>query len=189
VRGDGVSDRLGGRGGRLGDRLGDRGEQLSDRLGDRGEQTTVLEEVRDLAEAITRRRSLELYDVEVGGRPGQTVVRVFVEREGGVDLDTVSEVSEELSRGLDLKDPIPGRYTLEVSTPGVERRLRRPEHFASAVGQRVVVKTEEVLFGDSHRLEGEIASVGEDSLVLAVGSEQLEVPFSEVRSARTVFEW
>jgi ribosome maturation factor RimP len=165
-----------------------RGDNMSDRLGDR-ERAGVLEEVRDLAEAVARRRSLSLYDVEVGGRPGQRVVRVFVESEGGIDLDTVSEVSEELSRGLDLKDPIAGRYTLEVSTPGVERRLRTPEHFASAIGERVVVKTTEVLVGDSHRLEGEIASVHDDSFDLEVGDEHVGVPFTRVKSARTVFEW
>ena len=102
----------------------------------------ALEEVRDLAEAVARRRSLLLWDVEMGGQPGRAVVRVFVDSEkGGVDLDTVAEVSEEISRGLDLKDPIGGRYTLEVSSPGLERPLRRPEHFQRFVGTTVAVRT------------------------------------------------
>lgn len=149
----------------------------------------AFEEVRDLAEAVVRRRSLTLWDVEVGGRPGRTVVRIYVEADGGVDLDTVAEVSEEISRGLDLRDPIPGRYTLEVSSPGLERSLRRPEHFASSVGGRVVVKTTERLFGDSHRVDGEIVEATESSVRLAVNGDVVEVPYGSIRSARTVFEW
>ena len=89
----------------------------------------ALEEVRDLAEAVARRHSVTLWDVEVGGRPGRMIVRIFVDKEGGVDLDEVALVSEEISRGLDLRDPIPGRYTLEVSSPGLERSLRSAQHF------------------------------------------------------------
>ena len=113
---------------------------------------SALEEVRDLAQAVARRRQLRLWDVEVGGRPGRTIVRVFVDADDGVDLDTVAEVSEEISRGLDLRDPIAGRYTLEVSSPGLERKLRSPEHFALSVGRKVVVKTKTPLVDDSHRV-------------------------------------
>src|SRR5918999_3751532 len=113
---------------------------------------SALQEVKDLAEAVTRHRGLRLWDVEMGGRPGNSVVRVFVDSDDGVDLDTIAEVSEEISRGLDLRDPIPARYTLEVSSPGLERALRRPQHFAACVGRKVVLKTKERLAGDSHRL-------------------------------------
>ena len=106
----------------------------------------TLDEVRDLAEAVTRRRRLRLWDVEMGGQPGRSVVRVYVDSDDGVDLDTVAEVSEELSRALDLRDPIAGRYILEVSSPGLERTLRNPEHFALSVGKKVMVKTREVQY-------------------------------------------
>ncbi len=150
----------------------------------------ALEEVRDLAEAVTQRRSLLLWDVEVGGQPGRAVVRVYVDSEKGrVDLDTVAEISEEISRGLDLKDPIAGRYTLEVSSPGLERSLRSPTHFRLSVGQKVVVKTKERMFGDTHRLEGVISSAGGDSVKLELDQAVVEVPFDEIKSARTVFEW
>ena len=151
----------------------------------------ALEEVRDLAEAVTRRRSLRLWDVEMGGQPGRSVVRVFVDAEDGVDLDTVAEVSEEISRGLDLRDPIAGRYTLEVSSPGLERTLRLPQHFEASVGKTVIVKTREPL-GDSHRVEGRIVGTGDGKLRLVVdeaAGEEISVPFDQIRSARTVFEW
>jgi ribosome maturation factor RimP len=150
----------------------------------------VLEEVADLAEAVARRRSLRLWDVQMGGRPGSTVVRVFVDSEkGGVDLDTVADVSEELSRGLDLKDPIPGRYTLEVSSPGLERTLKTPEHFRLSVGKSVVVKTFEPLEGGSHRIDGVIDSAGETAAKVRTEDGVLELPYRNIRSARTVFEW
>jgi ribosome maturation factor RimP len=149
----------------------------------------ALEEVRDLAESVTRRRSLRLWDVELGGQPGRMILRVFVEGDGGIDLDTVADVSEELSRALDLHDPIAGRYTLEVSSPGLERTLRTPEHFSSAVGRKAVVKTSERLVGDSHRVEGVIAAANEGEVRLETEGGNVELPYDVIRSARTVFEW
>ena len=149
----------------------------------------TLDEVRDLAEAVAERRRLRLWDVEMAGQPGRSIVRVLVDAEGGIDLDTVAEVSEEISRGLDLKDPIDGRYTLEVSSPGVERALKVPEHFQVSVGQRVVLKTKERLFADSHRIEGEITDAGSDAVTMKVDDTPVEVPYGAIKSARTVFEW
>jgi ribosome maturation factor RimP len=150
------------------------------------------DEVRDLAEAVARRRGLCLWDVEFAGGRGRTVVRVFVDDDGGVDLDTVADVSEEISRGLDLRDPIPGRYSLEVSSPGLERSLRSPQHFASSVGRKVILKTKERLGGDSHRLDGVIVGADDEAVRVSVGSEEqrvVTVAYDVIRSARTVFEW
>lgn len=149
----------------------------------------ALEEVRDLAEAVARRRNLTLWDIELAGRPGRQLLRVFVEGPDGVDLDMIAEVSEEISRGLDLRDPLPGRYTLEVSSPGLERTLKRPEHFAASVGRSVVFKTTEVLVGDSHRIEGVISGADAQTVRVALGDEEVAVPLDKIKSARTVFEW
>ena len=153
---------------------------------------SALDEVRDLAEAVARRRSLRLWDVEFGGRPGSSVVRVFVHGgEGdGVDLDTVAKVSEEISRALDLKDPIPGRYTLEVSSPGLERSLRSPEHYQRSMGDKAVIKTTEIVVGNSHRIEGTIREAEPEHVVLELEDElTVEVPYERIKSAKTVFEW
>lgn len=149
----------------------------------------ALEEVKDLAEAVTRRRSLRLWDVEMGGQPGRAIVRVLVDADGGIDLDTVAEVSEEISRGLDLKDPIGGRYTLEVSSPGLERNLKTKEHFSVCTGRRAVVKTKEKLVGDSHRIDGTISEARDDAVVLETEDGEVEVPYGGIKTARTVFEW
>jgi ribosome maturation factor RimP len=155
----------------------------------------ALEEVSDLARAVADRRRLRLWDVELGGSARSSVVRVFVDSDEGVDLDTIAAVSEEISRGLDLRDPIPSRYTLEVSSPGLERALKQPQHFAACVGRRVVVKTRERLAGDSHRLDGVIVGADDDAVRVDLDGgdhddhEVVTVPYDEIRSARTVFEW
>ncbi|MDQ3785236.1 MAG: ribosome maturation factor RimP [Actinomycetota bacterium] len=155
----------------------------------------ALEEVRDLAESVAGRRDLRLWDVELGGGRGNSVVRVYVDAEAGVDLDTVAEVSQELSRGLDLRDPFPGRYVLEVSSPGLERSLKRPEHFSASVGKKVTMKTKRPLNGSSHRIDGLIRSAGPAAVQIELevaggsGEPRVEVPYDQVKTARTVFEW
>lgn len=149
---------------------------------------SAVDEVKSLAAEVARRHSLALWDVQVSGAPGRQLVRVFVDAAGGVDLDTVAAVSEEMSRGLDLRDPIPRRYTLEVSSPGLERSLTAPEHFAACVGRQVVVKTREKLAA-SHRIEGHIAGSSDSGVLLATDAGELDVPLEQIKSARTVFEW
>jgi ribosome maturation factor RimP len=150
---------------------------------------SALEEVRNLAEAVTLRRSLRLWDVEMVGQPGRAVVRVLVDKDGGIDLDTVAEVSEEISRGLDLQDPLSGRYTLEVSSPGLERTLRVPEHFRLTEGQRVMLKTKEKLVPQGHRIDGTIRSATDEGVTIETDAGEVDVPFGQIKTARTVFEW
>lgn len=150
---------------------------------------SVVDEVRDLADSVARRRSLRLWDIEVGGQPGRQIVRVLVDADDGIDLDTVAEVAEEISRALDLKDPIQGRYTLEVSSPGIERTLRTPEHFRLSVGDKVTVKTREVMVGNSHRVDGTIAEATPGEVKLSLDEGEVILPYDAIKSARTVFEW
>ncbi|MGI8941948.1 MAG: ribosome maturation factor RimP [Actinomycetota bacterium] len=149
----------------------------------------VLEEVSDLATSVVRRRSLRLWDVEMGGSKGRRIVRVYVDGDDGVDLDTVAEVADEISRGLDLRDPIEGRYTLEVSSPGLERSLKRPEHFAASVGKQVMVKTKNKIQDEGHRIDGTVVEAGDVAVSLQTANDVVDVPYDEVKSARTVFEW
>ena len=95
----------------------------------------------DLADALApvlEARGLDLVDVEVHGAQ----LTVFVDREGGVGLDELGDATRDVSAALDEIDPMPGRYTLSVSSPGLERRLRTPAHFARAVGETVTVRAD-----------------------------------------------
>jgi len=139
------------------------------------------------AEALVRPviegEGLELVDVTFGREGGRRILRITVDRDGGVDLDTISQLSGKVSRRLDLDGFEPGPYALEVTTPGIERPLRRPQDFRRAVGQRVLVKT-----GDSV-LEGELRAAEEDAIRIAAQEGERRVALDEVAAARTVVDW
>ena len=146
------------------------------------------ERVRDLIEPLVSQRNLELVDVEHGGG----TLRVTVDREGGVDIDTLSTVTRDVSRLLDERDPVPGRYTLEVSSPGLERTLRTPTHFRRALGEKVTVKTVPGTEGD-RRITGVLASADDDGVVVTVegddGPAERRLAYGEIERARTTFDW
>jgi ribosome maturation factor RimP len=138
-------------------------------------------------EPVVRAADLELVDVEL--KSG--VLLVTVDRAGGVDLEALTDANRAVSEVLDQSDPIPDKYTLEVSSPGVERTLRTPAHFIKAVGETVTVKTRPQVPGD-RRLRGELLAADEDGLELAVEGAQegrLRLAYSDIDRARTVFQW
>ncbi|MGO8870556.1 MAG: ribosome maturation factor RimP [Acidimicrobiales bacterium] len=130
---------------------------------------------------------LELVDVEL--RSG--VLLVTVDRPGGVDLEALTDANRAVSAFLDELDPIPGRYTLEVSSPGVERTLRTPAQFMRAVGELLTVKTRPQVPGE-RRLRGELLAADADGLELAVegaADGSMRLAYSDIDRARTVFVW
>ena len=141
---------------------------------------SVSDRVRDVVEAPLASSGLELVDVEHGG----TLLRVTVDRPGGVDLDTISDASRLVSEALDRTDVVPGRYVLEVSSPGVERPLRTPEHFRRFVGTTVAVRTRPGTDGD-RRVEGELEAADDEGVVVA----GRRLAYGDIERARTVFVW
>ena len=131
---------------------------------------------------------LELVDVTFRRETGRKVLRVTIDRPGGLDLDTISEVSEKVSRRLDLERFESGPYALEVSSPGLERSLRGPDEFRRFVGERVRIKTVEPL-GGSKVHEGALVSADAEAIVLASASGELRVPYDGIASARTSPDW
>ena len=145
----------------------------------------IVEQVNRLVEPICADLGVELVDVDHAGG----ILRVTVERDGGVDINTISLITRELSRALDHEDPIPGRYTLEVSSPGLERPLRRPSHFARAVGQQIKVKTKPHVEGD-RRLEGVLAAAGDDGIeLLGDDGTTRALAYDDIERANTIFVW
>ena len=136
--------------------------------------------VRELVEPLLAADGLELVDVQFA----RGALQVFVDRPGGIDLDTISAASTVVSRLLDEHDPVPGGYTLEVSSPGLERALRRPDHFRRFVGTPVAVKTCPDVEGD-RRVTGTLEAADDEGIV--VGGRRLR--YQEIERARTVFEW
>jgi ribosome maturation factor RimP len=135
--------------------------------------------------ALLSAQGLNLYDVELAAG----TLAVTVSREGGVDLEALTRANRAISQWLDENDPIPGRFTLDVSSPGLERRLRTPTHFQSTVGE--VVTLRELRDGETtRRLEGTVVSVDETAVTLDDHEQgRVTVPFARIERARTVFEW
>ncbi len=129
-------------------------------------------------------RGLDLYDVELA--PG--ALRVTVTRDGGVDLETLAEANEALSRWLDTHDPMPGRYTLEVSSPGLERRLRTPAHFRGAVGETVTLRIAPD-DGPAERVAGTLLTADDRGISLDTDGVVRAASYGQVERARTVFTW
>lgn len=143
----------------------------------------VSERVRDLVAPALEDAGLELFDVEMAG----TVLRVIIDREGGVDLDALSEATQRVSALLDRdEDIVPGRYLLEVSSPGIERPLRLPTHFRRAVGSTVAIKLRADAAAEAERrVEGVLEEAAEDAVT--VGGRT--IPYSDIERARTRFVW
>ena len=136
---------------------------------------------------ILQARGLDLVDVELNG----SQLTVFVDREGGINLDELGEATREVSAALDDIGPFPGRYTLSVSSPGLERRLRTPEHFARAVGEKITVRVDGGT-AQVKRVTGTLQSADESGCVLTgpeVPDGEMRIAYDQIERARTVFEW
>ncbi|HZD17511.1 MAG TPA: ribosome maturation factor RimP [Actinomycetota bacterium] len=156
------------------------------RLGRRAGENEM--DVEGLVRPVVEGSGLELWEVTYRKEGGRMVLRVTVDREDGADLDTISQLSERLSRRLDLEDFGPRGYALEVSSPGLERPLRTPRHFARSVGRPVKVKTVEPVAG-SRTHQGALVSADAEAIVVATAGGELRVPYGDIASARTVFDW
>ncbi len=128
---------------------------------------------------------LDLYDLDLV----KGTLNVVVTRPGGVDLEALTKANRVISEWLDLNDPIAGRFTLDVSSPGLERKLRTPAHFASTVGE--VVTLRELREGEpTRRLEGTVVAADETSVTLHDDEHgDVVVPLDAIERARTVFKW
>jgi ribosome maturation factor RimP len=146
-----------------------------------------LQTLHDLLTPVLEQLGLDLYDLDIHGAH----VVVAVDRPSGVDLDVLADATAAVSRVLDEADPIAGRYTLEVTSPGLERRLRTPAHFTAAVGETVSVRTVPGTSGP-RRVTGRLVTAGSDDIVVdevADTDGPVHIAYADIERARTVFVW
>lgn len=142
-----------------------------------------------VVEPYLEAEKLELDDLELVGRGRALTLRVVVDGEGGLDLDRIAEIARGLSRLLDSVPELEGPYQLEVTSPGLERKLTRPSHFAKSVGREVVAKTGSGT-ADPRTIKGILTEAGESGFVITGEADQVEtIPYDQVLSARTIFRW
>ena len=129
---------------------------------------------------------LELDDLELSGRGRGRVLRVTIDGEG-VDIDRLAELSRGLSRLLDDEPSLQDAYRLEVSSPGLERKLRRPSHYRKSIDREVVVKTSVGERKGTHR--GLLTSAGDTSFTIEAETGPMTVAYEDVVSANTLYRW
>jgi ribosome maturation factor RimP len=147
--------------------------------------------VRSVAERVTAGRGFELVDVEVKRQPGGGLVRLYVDRPGGIGLDDLQSVSEEVSAILDVEDPLTSSYTLEVSSPGLDRPLKTEGDYRRFVGRLVKVSSYEPLEGRRH-WTGRLASVEDGVVSLTLereGGVVARIPFGKIAHGRLEVEF
>jgi ribosome maturation factor RimP len=151
----------------------------------------VVDRVTSLVAPIVTDLGLDLYDIEYTGG----IVRIVVDTQPGgptgVSLENIALITRLVSREFDHSDPVPGRYTLEVTSPGLERTLRLPRHFVREVGKTIAVRLSSALDGQ-RRIQGDLVSATEDTIVVRLADNALTevtIPLSIVERAKTVFQW
>jgi ribosome maturation factor RimP len=148
--------------------------------------SSVTERLWDRIDPFVAAEGVELDNVEV--LSGGQIVRVIVDGDATIGVDTIAELSRGISRLIDEEDPFPGSYTLEVSSPGLERKLTRPRHYEKAIGREVIVKTHQPV-DDSKNHRGELVSADENVFTLRTEDNDRAFAYRDVASARTVFVW
>ncbi|MFM8563515.1 MAG: ribosome maturation factor RimP [Acidimicrobiia bacterium] len=150
---------------------------------------SITERVRDIVQPIVADLGLELYDVEYAGGMVKVTIDTPPGSSAGVDVDQLSRATRLISRDLDHIDPIPGQYTLEVSSPGLERNLRLPRHFQREIGKQIAVRLNNPVDGE-RRVNGMLVAADETTFTVTLDSgQQRIVAIDQVDRARTVFVW
>jgi ribosome maturation factor RimP len=145
--------------------------------------TNIKSTVEEMIQPYLNEQGFELVDIEYVKEGSNWFLRVYVDKEGGIDIDDCVLISEKLSAKLDENDPIPTIYFLEVSSPGAERPLKKPEDVTKAVGKNVFVTTYEPVNG-LKEFEGKLLSFDDEELVIEAGKKQHAISYDKVASAR-----
>ncbi len=148
----------------------------------------VIQQVHELLQPIATRLGLEVVDVQLAGDGRHTVLRMLMDRpEGGITLDECAEVNEALSRQLDLYDLFVQRYTLEVSSPGLDRPLRTDQDYRRFAGRRAELTTFAPVDGQ-RKFRGILLGVLGDAVAVQIDGRQVQVPKAQIAQARLVVE-
>ena len=139
---------------------------------------------------LVEHEGMELVDIELRheGSRGARVLRLYLDKPGGTTVDDLSRVSRQLSELLDSHDVVTGAYTLEVSSPGINRPLKRPEHFARFIGKRVRIRTRD-LIGGRRSFLGVLQEVAGDGITVAQEGTRFAIPFSAIEKSNYEHDW
>lgn len=154
------------------------------------EQNSLQERVSGIAERAAEGTGIEIVEVQLRGAGKARLLRVYIDRPGGVTHGDCELISTKFSELLDQEDPIPGdSYTLEVSSPGVERKLTKPRDFERVLGQKVRLALREPVNGATN-VEGKLVEVVDETLAVEMPSgDTVRVPLRQLAKANVKFDW
>ena len=144
--------------------------------------SSVVQRVWEITEPLIANAGMELVDIDYRREIRGTVLRFYLDREGGVSLDDLAPMSRRLGDLLDVHDTVPGSYTLEVSSPGINRRLRRPDHFRRYVGKKVRVRTIQPIEG-RRSFAGPLLAVEGSGVVVGLDGSAQFIRFEDIAQA------
>ena len=145
-------------------------------------ERSVVQRIWQLTEPLIAHAGMEIVDIEYQREGRWAVLRFFLDREGGVTVDELAPMSRRLSDVLDVHDVVPGPYTLDLSSPGINRRLRRPDHFRRYVGERVRVRTVAPVSG-RRSFVGPLQAVDAEGIVVRAGDTAQFIRFEDIARA------
>lgn len=150
----------------------------------------IQHQVCELASPIVADLGLDLVDVEFSRQGESQLLRIFLDRDGGISVDDLQEASRALERSLEIEDILSGRYRLEVSSPGIDRPLKGRNDYLKRTGTRIHLKMFSPLDDGRRRLTGTIADAREESLLLDTDEGvRLTIPYREISRARPEIDW
>jgi ribosome maturation factor RimP len=143
--------------------------------------------LRDRLAAVAVAMGYEFVGFEWHKQSGSSVLRIYIDKETGVTMDDCAKMSRQASAMLDVEDPIQGRYTLEVSSPGLNRPLFELAHYQKFIGSNVRVRVHAPL-GDRRNFVGVLLRVEEENICLLVDTQEIVLPFSNIDKAKVIAE-
>lgn len=146
---------------------------------------SIQEYLTDLLDPVVRSLSCELWGIEYSGQGRRAMLRIFIDKEGGVGVEDCEKVSRQVASVLDVEDPIKAEYTLEVSSPGMDRPLFKLDQYQRNLGQKLSVRLR-VAFEGRRKFTGILKNIENDEIVLEVDDEEYLLPFELIDKANIV---
>ncbi len=148
----------------------------------------ILESVKRIAEPVVTAEGMDLVEAEYGNEGGGLTLRLYIDKEGGVTLDDCSNISGQVGQLIELNDLMLHPYTLEVSSPGLNRPLKKEEDFVKYEGKLVRLKVRNPVDG-RRNFRGRLLGYEQGTVTIDVGDEIVSLPFNEIRKANLVHEF
>lgn len=143
------------------------------------------QQILNALEPHSTERGVEIVSIEIVGSSKAPVIRVYIDTENGVSFKELTEAQEWIGEFMDALDPFPGAYTMEVSSPGIDRPLRTAQHFEKFLNEEARIRTSEPISGQSN-FTGVISEVKDDLVILKVDGNSIELPLSSIRKANLI---